>query len=246
LTRVDAALPIRPLIDDADLRVWRHDGKGDRLVVSFSGIGPDPETPPGYEFANTATGGGKDTVLFIADPNRTWLNAPGLIERIAGLVEDHARRIGAGRICALGHSMGGYAACVMAGFMRVDVAVALSPQVSVHPEIAGDDPRWPEHRDKLTAFRIRHLADHLPGTTQVYAVFGRHPREAPQRDRFPQGPNIHGYVLPRTHHNTAQRMKRAGVLDAAVQAAFDGRAFRVRRLLRRTLGARPMPQEPTS
>ncbi len=229
-------LEIVQTLDDPDLRVWTHAGASDRLVVCFSGIGPDPEVLPGYEFAATAAGGGRDSVLYIADPKRSWLNAPGLIERMVDQIEGYAARIGAARICTLGHSMGGYAALVLPGFTRVDVALALSPQVSVHPQVAGDDPRWMQHRAKIAAHRLRHIEDHLSPATQYFAIYGMHKREAPQRDRFPRARNIELLRMPKTHHNTAQRLKAKRLLDAVVQAAFDGRVFRVRRLIRRSFG----------
>ncbi len=229
-------LEIVQTLDTPDLRVWTHEGASDRLVVCFSGIGPDPEVPPGYEFAATAAGGGRDSVLYIADPKRSWLNAPGLIERIVDQIEAHAARIGAARICTMGHSMGGYSALVLPGFTKVDIALALSPQVSVHPDVTGDDPRWMEHRVNIAEHRVRHVEDHLNPDTQYFAIYGMHPREAPQRNRFPQAENIELLRMPKTHHNTAQRMKAKKLLDAVVQAAFDGRIYRVRRLIRRNFG----------
>jgi len=231
-------LTIRPVLETPDLLVWEHQGTSDRLVVCFSGVGPDPEVAPGYEFAQTATGDGKDTVLFIADPKRTWLNGPGLIEKIAALVIEVALRVGARTVCTLGHSMGGYAACVLPGFLKVDVAVAMSPQVSVHPEVVADDPRWMNWREQISQFRVQHVADHVAKGTRYFAFFGTHRREAPQRDRFPTGENIELLLMHSTHHNTAQRMRARGILDTVIQAAFDDRIYRVRRLIRRNFGAR--------
>ncbi len=239
MAATEPPLVITPLVEGPDLLAWEHRGESDRLVVCFSGVGPDASVWPGYEFAATAAGGGKDNVLYIADPQRSWLNAPGLIERIVTLIEDTAARMGAGQVCALGHSMGGYAACVLPGFTPVDVAVALSPQVSVHPEVAGDDPRWMEWRDRIAEHRVRHVADHLSDDTQYFAFFGMHGREAPQRERFPAADNIELLRMRKTHHNTAQRLKARGLLDVVIQAAFDRRIYRVRRLIRRNFWARP-------
>ncbi len=231
-------LPINLIRDTERLRVWEHRGASDRLVLCFSGIGDDPEMLPGYQFASVASGRGADTVLFIADPVRSWLNAPGLIEEIVELVEEHAARIGARRICSLGTSMGGFCACVIAGFTRVDTAVAMSPQYSVSPDVVPDEHRWMNYRERIADFRIRSVAEHLSAATSYYAFFGRHGREAPQRDRFPGGENIQMFVLPHTHHNVAQKLKRTGILAEVVQAAFDQRKWRVKRLVKRTLGGR--------
>lgn len=230
---VNAPLNITPLIDDPELRVWQHAGSSDRLVICFSGIGPDPDALPEHEFTRTATNGGQDWVLYIADPKRSWLNGAGLIERIVQLIEAKAAEIGARQVCTLGHSMGAYSACILPGFTKVDVAMALSPQVSVHPEVVGDDPRWMNYRDQITDFRIRHVGDHLSADTQYHVLFGMAGREAPQRDRFPVAENIEQLHMAKTHHNTAQRLKARGILDTVVGLAFDGRIYRVRRLIRR-------------
>ncbi len=230
------ALKIDLTIDSPDLRVWSHRGDSARLVVCFSGVGPDADEPPGYEFAATAARQGRDSVLYVADPRRSWLNGKGLIEAVVEQVERFAAEIGAEQICALGHSMGGFSACVLPDFTKIDVAIAMSPQASVHPDFAGDDPRWMEYREKIERFRVRHVEDHIRPETQYFTIFGMHPREIPQRKRFPVAENIELLRMPKTHHNTAQRLRAKGLLDAVVQAAFDRRIYRVRRLIRRNFG----------
>ena len=230
-------LTITNVMETPHLRAWLHRGESSRLVVCFSGIGPDPGIAPGYEFARSATCDGRDWVLYIADPNRTWLNGDGLIERIVALVEATAQELGATQVCALGHSMGGYSACILPGFMPVDAVVALSPQASVHPDVAADDPRWMNFRDLIASHRIRHVEDHIQAGTQYVVLFGQHRREAPQRDRFPVAENIETHHMARTHHNTAQRLKARGLLDQIIQLGFDRRIFRIRRLLRRNFAA---------
>jgi hypothetical protein len=238
-------LDIRHTLDRDDLHIWEHTGNSDRLVACFSGIGLDRVAVPPYEFARSATGGGRDTVLFFSDPHRSWLNRPGLIEQIVVRVERKARQMAAKQIVTLGHSMGGFAAAILPGFTRVDRAVCLSPQASVHPDVAGDDPRWLDYRDRIENHRIRSVADHIAPGTEYYAFFGQHGREAPQRDRFPLRDNINFFVMPRTVHNTPQRMKHAGLLDDIVRFAFQGRTRLVRRLLKTRLNARQL-FEPTA
>lgn len=233
-----ATYDIRPVRQDAGLHAWMHRAESPRLVVSFSGIGlKDAEAPP-YEFARSATNDGRDNALFIADPARSWLNREGIVEEIAGLMEETARACGAERVTTLGHSMGGYTAAVMPAFTKVDVAVALSPQLSVNPEVAPDETRWSKWREAIRAHRIRSVAEHVVPGPLYYVFFGTHGREAPQRDRFPLLDNIKFFLLPRTVHNTPQMMKRAGILDSVVQFAFEGRTRMVRRQLAQHLNAR--------
>lgn len=239
-----APFAIRPIVQDDDLHVWRHNGTGSQLLVSFSGIGRDPKSAPNYEFARSATGGGQFHALFVSDPNRTWLNGPGLIERIVMLIENTARDIRATRVCTLGHSMGGYSAAVISGFTPVDVAICLSPQASVNPDVAPDETRWAKFRGNIDNHRIRSVGDHISDRTTYYVFFGQHGREAPQRDRFPMARNIKFFVMPRTVHNTPQRMKGRGILDEVILTSTQKRTRLVRRLLKSNLNARQLT-EPT-
>lgn len=225
-------LKISLVLDDPDLLVWECSGASDRLVVCFSGVGPNTGAVPGPEFVRAASGDGADTVLFVIDPKRTWLNGANLIERIVELVEQKALEIGAKRVCTIGHSMGGFSAMVMPGFTDIDVAVAFSPQTSVHPDVVSDEPRWMEYRAHIDKYRIREVSEHIVAATQYFAFFGTHQREAPQRDRFPVAENIEQLRMQKTHHNTAQRMKARGILDRVVALAFDGRLYKIRRLIR--------------
>lgn len=211
------------LVQDTDLlRVWLYKGQSDRLVVSFTGIGVEGEDL-GYELAKTATQDGRDSALFIADKSRSWLNAPGIIDDIRQWVLAAKAETGASNVMTLGHSMGGFAALAMPKYTAVKVAVGLSPQVSVHPDVVGDDPRWMEYRSRIREFAIRDLSETIVPDTRYYVVHGRHSREAPQRDRFPRADNIVHLILPRTVHNVPQKLRKAGVLDKVVELAFQNR-----------------------
>lgn len=236
-------LDIRLLHDGDTLRVWFHQGTGDRLTVSFSGIGIEGQDP-GYEFARTATQSGRDHALFIADKSRSWLNAPGLIDDIAQWIEASRLETGARDVMTLGHSMGGFAALAMPKYVPVTCAVGLSPQTSVHPEVAGDDPRWMDYRSRIKQFVIRDLSDTLVPGTAYYAVHGRHPREAPQRDRFPRADNLVHLILPRTVHNVPQKLRDAGILEEAVEQAFLNRPRRFRLALAGLEAYRRPPADP--
>lgn len=237
-TRTDTrALRIDHLHGDDDLHVWLYEGSSNRLVLCFAGIGGTPSIVPPIEFPRAASRNGEDTVLFFSDPKRSWLNAPGLIEKIVDWVDRFKLKIGAQQVVALGHSMGGFMAAVLSGFTRIDVAMCLSPQASVHPVVARDDNRWATWRDQIKDFRVRAVGDHLHEKTTYYALFGRHSREAPQRERFPIRKNVHFFVLPNTVHNTPQRLKQAGVLDDVVRLAFHGRRGLVGRLLKEKFNA---------
>lgn len=236
-------LPIRPRTKNDDLVTWIHLGTTDKLVVCFSGIGENAEACPPFEFAQTATGNGAHNVLFVADPNRTWLNGPDLIERIRDEVETVANDCNASRVVAMGHSMGGFSALVLPGFTSVDEVLAFAPQISVHPDIVPDETRWANHREKIKRFKIISAADHFQDQTKYTVIHGRHGREAPQRDRFPSRDNLRHFILPQTHHNVPQRLKSSGCLHSVVSSAIDGRPRKLRLHLQNTMGAKLRQQK---
>lgn len=217
--------------DDARMRLWRHRGKSDRLVVCFSGVGRDRRQPPRLEFARIAAQSGRDHVLYFADPQRSWLNAPGLIEDIAALVEAEAARLGVAHVVAMGHSLGGFSALVLGGFTKVDVALALSPQLSIDPALVPDEPRWMMFRKHIETIRIRQAADHMQETTLHYVIFGRDRREAPQRALLRPAPNVQSFELPRVRHDSVMRLYQAGILEDVVRLAFARRTRKLRQVL---------------
>ena len=230
-------LDIRHTLADPDLHLWEHVGTSKRLVVCFSGIGEDADAVPPLEFARTATNNGQDHVLYVADPNRQWLNGPGQIEKIVGHIEKMVRQTGATEIMTLGHSMGGYSAAIIGDFVKVDVAVCMSPQTSVHPDVVGDENRWLEERSGITEHRIRSVVDHIVPETEYYVFFGGHYRERRQRDRFPLGDNIKFYILEDLSHRTPLRMKKEGILEDVIQQCFANHPRRVLKTLQQKLKA---------
>jgi pimeloyl-ACP methyl ester carboxylesterase len=229
-----------------NLTVWEHRGPSDTLVVCFSGIGTDPEQSPPYEFARSATQTGQHNTLFIADPNRIWLNGAGLLEEICAEVEQMRAETGATRVVAAGHSMGGCSALTLPGFVKVDTVLAFAPQMSVHPEIVPDETRWMMYRDRIQDYRIRSIEDHLASATRYIVLHGRHGREAPQRDRFPRRDNLRHFILPHTHHNVPQRLKKEGVLDTGFDQAISHHPRRWRLTLEAKLRAYLRPAEDTA
>ncbi len=226
------------LRDDAGLRLWRMPGETARLVVCFSGVGADPDAPPPPEWQRLAAWAPRDHLLFVSDPGRTWLNREGLIEEIVDAIESEVDHTGATQVCTLGHSMGGFAALVIPAFTHVDVAVAMSPQYAADPAVVPGESRWSIYRDAILQYRVSNAADHIVAGCQYHVFFGRHPREAVQRDLAQAHENLELYVLPGTHHNTPQKMKAAGVLDIVINACFAGKQRVLNKTMGKTLSAR--------
>ena len=238
---IAAAAPLgglEVLRDDAGLRLWRMAGETTRLVVCFSGVGADPALPPPPEWQRLAAWAPRDHLLFVADPGRSWLNREGLIAEIVDAIEAEVDRCGATQVCTLGHSMGGFAALVIPAFTPVDAAVALSPQYAVDPAVVPNETRWTSYRDAIPQYRVSNAADHIVADCRYYVFFGRHPREAVQRNLAQARENLELYVMPGTHHNAPQKMKAAGVLDTVIAACFAGKQRVLNKTMGKTLQAR--------
>lgn len=224
-------LDIRPYKRSEKLMYWAYWGRSKSLTVCFSGIGSGQPVQP-FEFVDTASNGGEDSVLFVADTTRSWLNAPGMIEEVVAEIEGFRDAIGAQVVNTLGHSMGGYMALLIPGFTRVAAAVGFSPQVSVHPQVAGDDPRWMEHRDQIDSFRIRSVMDHLDPATRYYVMHGLSSRERFQRNRFDLRDNLTHYLFRKVTHEVPQKLRRAGIMRDVVWSCFHDRNHRLRLAMR--------------
>jgi pimeloyl-ACP methyl ester carboxylesterase len=228
-----APLDIRPVLDTEALRVWFHRGRSKRLVLCFSGVGVTRDKWPDVEFARTASGDGRDHVAYFADPARSWLNAPGLIEEITSWAQAFRTETGAEEIVTLGHSMGGFTALAMPAYMGINVALATGPQYSVHPDVTPDERRWGVYRKRISDFRIRELGGLFNDETAYYVLHGDHWREAPQRERFPERHNMHHLFLKDVHHDVPQLLQEKGVLQEVIEAAFQDRAKLVRKTMER-------------
>jgi len=238
------AAPALPRLDipllrkDRRMWVWWHKGSSRRLVVVFSSVGNGPNTPPVMEFARSATAGGRDHAIFIADPQRSWLNAPHLVEEIVEVIEAARDEVGATQTVTMGYSMGGFAALAIGGFVAVDAALAFSPQISIDPGLVPEEGRWMRYRKRIGAIRIRSAADHMAAGTAHTILMGRSVLEAPQLRLLPVAANTDTYLLPRTRHDSATRVKAAGLLPQVVELAFSRRSDALAVLLGTSMNAR--------
>lgn len=225
-----------------DLITWTYSAEAsETLIVCFSGIGKTTDAAQPFEFAKTASMGGMHNVLYISDPRRTWLNGTGLIEKIVRQIELFRSECGAHRVVMAGHSLGGFSALVLPAFTQAHAVLAFAPQLSVKPELVPDEKRWQVWRSKISSFNIESAANHLVDTPNYTVIFGRHGREAPQRDRFPRRDNMRVYVMPQTHHNVPQRLKNKGILDKVFQFVIEGKPRKLRLLLQSKVSAELLP-----
>ena len=231
-------LEIPLLRQDRRMWVWWHRGSSRRLVVVFSSVGHGPETPPPLEFAQSATAGGRDSAVFIADPQRSWLNAPRLVEEIVEVIEAARDEVGATQTVTMGYSMGGFAALAIGGFVPVDAALAFSPQISIDPVLVPGEKRWMRYRKRIEAIRIRSAAEHMAEGTAHTILMGQSQVEAAQVRLVPEAANTDTFLLPGTGHDSAPRVKAAGILPQVIDLAFSRRGDALAELLSSRMKAR--------
>ncbi|MEO1494939.1 MAG: alpha/beta hydrolase [Pseudomonadota bacterium] len=224
--------PLQDLLIADPLHMRYLPGHGRRLVVSFSGVGIDRSRVPQPEFFRTASGGGANHVVFVADAARCWLNAPDMAEQITDTVLALRDRIGAEEIVAIGNSMGGTMALMLAPRIGFDRTVALAPQFSVHPDVVPDENRWPHARRKITEYRFRQVEDLPPEGSVTYLLHGDDDEELRHALKFQRSPLYDHYIFPQYGHRLARRLRRFRHLDRMMRWAIGGRRRRFRNYCR--------------
>lgn len=212
------------VLDNPPLRIRYLPGTGDELVLAFSGVGrnTDPTEEPGIEFYRIASGAGTRHVLFITDQSRSWLNHSDIAEQIADFTLATQERTGARRITALGNSMGGTMALLMARFLAFEAVLAFVPQYSVDPSIMPDEPSWKKMRNRIQKFRFA-AVDDLPPKGQYFVLHGTLETELLHAMRFPVAANLHHFIFAGADHNLSIGLKNNGHAQALVECALAGK-----------------------
>lgn len=233
--------PLEDLLIVDPLHMRYLPGRGRRLVVSFSGVGIDRSRVPQPEFFRTTNGGGENHVVFVADAARSWLNAPDMAEQITDAVLTLRDRIGADEVVAIGNSMGGTMALMLAPRIGFDRTIALAPQFSVHPEVVPDEDRWPHARRLITKYRFRQVEDLPPEGSITYLLHGDDDEELRHALKFQRSPLYDHYIFPNYGHRLARRLRRFRHLDRLMRWAIGGQRRRFR-LYCREIGVLPRHQ----
>lgn len=215
-------------LHEPPLRIRYMPGRSERLVVSFAGVGSIPHEEPPAEFFRLASTNGENHVLFISDQSRSWMNAPGIADLTAQTVRQTAAAIGAARVVAIGNSMGGSAALILAALMPLDGVLAIVPQYSVHPRIMPDEPRWERFREQITDWPFATVPEPAGLNCPLTVLHGATAGELIHADRFGQAPNMMHFIFPGLGHGLARKLRGAGYLEPIVTNAILGRPRRVR------------------
>ncbi|NGM44008.1 hypothetical protein G5B31_00505 [Rhodobacter sp. SGA-6-6] len=222
------AVPARvfqPLAASFPWSVQLLPGPGEALVVSFASVGHDPLRTPSPEFVGSATAGGRPA-LFLSDASRSWCNAPGFAEVLAGAVDEVKARRPERQVLLIGQSMGAFAALAAASLIPADAVIAISPQFSVDPAVMPEE-RWSGWTRRVAAFRFP--AAPLPEGPRIILMHGM-ADDLPQALAFPQRKGVDHILFPGlTHSALAPHLKARGCLPGLIEAALEADR---RRLLR--------------
>lgn len=218
---------------DDQLVVHALQGRSERLVISFAGVGSDRNQTPPREFYRAASEEGENNVLFVSDRTRSWLNGPGIAEAIVALIEGFRAARSITEVVALGNSMGGFAAIRLAELTQVDTVIALSPQFSANPETVPEETRWKLYRNRITDWPHPTVGALDREETMYFLFHGDAPEEAAHWSRFPWHGGLHHFIFAGQDHNVARQMKSAHVFKPVIQAAMQRKPRRVRKLLER-------------
>ena len=208
-------------------------GRGTRLVVSFAGVGKSRKQTPPREFVGSASGGGENHVLFISDQSRSWMNGPGVADAILRPVTSYCEANGITEVVALGNSMGGFSAIVLADLMPIRTVIALSPQFSVHPDLVPEENRWGYHRQRIDHWTFRDVGALDQSRTQYFIFHGDAHQEAVHWARFPDHSQLHHFIVLGEGHRLAFALRKRKVLRRIVKAMIAGKSRRVRLALQR-------------
>ena len=209
------------ILHESETLLVRHmPGTEPVLVLAISGIQGGLGGVQVDEFAGTASGSGRNHVLFVRDKLRSWFSREDVLLPLIELVQDFIAAHGITKVVTIGNSMGGYGALLLPKHVPVDVAVAFAPQVSMHDEVVAE-PRWKQSRVHFGPLLERNVAECLQDRTQYYVIFGR----ADNRDRkhmrlVSQCDNLRLYKVPGSQHGVAKDLKEAGVLRDLVGHFF--------------------------
>ena len=210
-------------------------GRSKTLVVSFAGVGQERDVAPPAEFYGSATQMGENHTIFVSDAQRSWMNYPGMADRLIKLIKVYQRQNDIDHTVLLGNSMGAFAAIVLADLIKVDTVIAFTPQFSAHPDRVPHETRWSQFRHAITDWRFPDVGEMAQEETAYYIFHGDAPSEVMHWEQFPMGDHINHYILQGGGHNVARLLQRRGKLKQIVYAAIHGKTRVVRKNLERAV-----------
>lgn len=219
---------ITPFFDDFGLRIYERRGHGPMLLLIFSGVGVEYTGWQGIDFVRFTRAHPQHHVLFFEDSNRSWLNAPSVLEQIEATVAQYCTDHGIDDIVTLGNSMGGFMALALADRLGAIRSVAFSPQYSIHPDIVPKERRWKTLRARIKDWRIRDLSTAFTGAAEHFVICGAAPFERQHWDLLPSLPQLNLFVFPKHGHTIVRHLRDKAALHPLLDHAIAGRRRRFR------------------
>jgi hypothetical protein len=192
---------------------------GDTLLVTFGQFVPGLGDPaPFGEHIGAAQGWSR---LHLLARRPDWFRAPVIADYLraqsdGGFFDSFAQVVFAGA------GMGGFAACAFASICPGAHVVAIAPQATLDPEIAGWDNRWPVARRLEFKGRFGFApagCDLAETATVIYDP--AQPLDAMHATLF-RRPTVRLLRTPALGGPTAARLAGMGALDAVLRAAVEG------------------------
>ncbi len=220
-----------PYLVDPPLHLDYLPGRSGLLVLAFSGVGDRNELVPTPEATRLTGWDGENHVLFIGDASRSWMNAPGLAEKLCVAVDALVERIKPERIVAFGNSMGGSAALIFASLRKLDAVLAIVPQYSVKRDLVPEEKRWMHFREHITEWPHPAVPPLSSGRGDIMVLHGGEDREIIHARRFSFGPTVDHYVVPQYGHALALCLKNTRALRPLMTQVLTGNMPEARKVV---------------
>lgn len=227
-----------PYLIDPPLHLDYQPGRSGLLVLAFSGVGDRKEAVPTPEAIRLTGWDGENHVLFIGDASRSWMNAPGLVDKLLAAVDALVAKIKPSRIVAFGNSMGGTAALIFAGLRKLDAVLAIVPQYSVRRDLVPEEKRWMHFRQHITDWPYPAVPELSVAQGEIMVLHGGEDREIIHARRFRCGPGVDHYVVPQYGHALALCLKNTRVLRPLMSHVLTGNMPEARKVVEAAGGLR--------
>ena len=207
------------LFRDDDLIVRHHAGRGGAAcVVTFDSY-TDVFDLDRSAFGEPLFAAERIDAVHVLSRDNRWYQYPAMLEAMAAVA---AATRGYDRVVAYGSSMGAYAALRLAGAVRADAVLALSPQWTIDPARAPWETRWPDSSRTFADAWERATPPATPAETVV--IFDpllrdrRHVRALAR-----EGYRFHPVEIPGGGHPVAAFLAEVGLLRPAILDLLAGR-----------------------
>jgi hypothetical protein len=209
------------LLESDDLSIRLLPGRGDTLIVAFTGVGQGVGAIQKEEFIGIGSQDGQNHVVFVSARRRSWFSLPDMQDRILEVIGGYAQSNDLRKLVTIGNSMGGFGALLFAERLQASSAIAFVPQFTMHPEVLKES-RWGKYRSQMQPAGLARLDEHLSGEVPAFAIFGgTETKDMRHMEALATCPNVQVWNITGAGHDVASVLKAEKVLEGAVSAMVD-------------------------